>query len=83
MKLGLYDFQRYGVQWLMARMRAYLADKPGLGKTVQAITAATKLNLENIWVICPAIARDVWREHWLLWGNKRTKLRVLSYERLV
>ncbi|KKK69122.1 hypothetical protein LCGC14_2937180, partial [marine sediment metagenome] len=76
----LYDFQKHGVRWLMARTRASLADKPGLGKTVQAITAATKLNLTNIWVVCPAIARDVWREHWPLWGNPRVRPHVVSYE---
>lgn len=80
---GLYDFQKYGVKWLMRSTRAYLADKPGLGKTVQAITAATKLNFKNIWVICPAIARDVWREHWRLWGSPRVRPHVVSYEWLV
>lgn len=36
----LYPYQLEGVQWLMKKRFALLADEPGLGKSAQAIVAA-------------------------------------------
>jgi SWI/SNF-related matrix-associated actin-dependent regulator 1 of chromatin subfamily A len=62
---ALYGFQEIGTRWLAARNRALLADEMGLGKTVQALVA---LN-ENapVVVICPAIAKNVWRSEAARW----------------
>lgn len=81
-RLKLYPYQRTGVRFLMARERAYLADKMGLGKTAQAVVAARKLRLKHTVVICPAAATEGWRREWRLWRN-RHKLSVLSYSKLV
>ena len=76
----LYKFQQEGVRWLVENPLAYLADKPGLGKTVQAIVAATELGVRRPTVLCPAIAREVWRSHWLEWGLPGVELQTFSYD---
>jgi hypothetical protein len=51
-----------------------LCDDPGLGKTLQALTTAVRLNASRILVICPAGARRVWSaeiERWFpLWSSR-------------
>jgi SNF2 family DNA or RNA helicase len=51
-----------------------LCDDPGLGKTLQALTTAGRLNASRILVICPAGARRVWSaeiERWFpLWSSR-------------
>ena len=72
------DYQRAGVVWLrerLARHRAVLlCDDPGLGKTLQALTAAYELSAGRILVVCPAGARLVWQREiarWLpQWDNR-------------
>lgn len=54
-------YQKTGAAFLAARKHALLADEPGLGKTMQAIIAADKLKVTRILVVCPAVAREVWR----------------------
>ncbi len=80
---SLYLFQETGVQWLAKRHCAYLADKPGLGKTVQAVVAATRLGVRHPTIICPAIAIEVWRSHWHEWGDRSIDPTIFSYEHIV
>lgn len=54
-------YQKTGAAFLAARKHALLADEPGLGKTMQVIIAADKLKVTRILVVCPAVAREVWR----------------------
>lgn len=57
----LRPYQREGVAFIRATdYLTYLGDPPGLGKTIQAITAALYLP-GRILVISPAGARDVWK----------------------
>jgi len=57
----LRPYQRAGVAFIRATdYLTYLGDPPGLGKTIQAITAALYLP-GRILVIAPAGARDVWK----------------------
>lgn len=57
----LRPYQREGVAFIRATdYLTYLGDPPGLGKTIQAITAALYLP-GRILVIAPAGARDVWK----------------------
>ena len=79
----LYPFQEKGAQWLTQNDRAYLADAAGLGKTVQAVIAATRLNIRRPTVVCPAIARPVWLAHWHEWGDRTVVPDIYSYERIV
>lgn len=57
----LRPYQREGVAFIRATdYLTYLGDPPGLGKTLQALTAALYLP-GRILVIAPAGARDVWK----------------------
>lgn len=56
--LALFPFQRIGVSWLAPRSGALLTDSPGLGKTIQALTAVPKG--AAVLVVCPAVAKGVW-----------------------
>jgi Helicase conserved C-terminal domain/SNF2-related domain len=68
---ALRDYQRQGVEWLLAHTRnnlgkgAILADHMGLGKTIQALAAARSLQCEYpncpIIVICPVSLMGNWR----------------------
>lgn len=60
--MKLFPFQQEGVEFLKTRRRAFLADEPGLGKTVQALQACRDLGFKKIVVICPGIVRDSWSE---------------------
>ena len=64
--MSLHPYQTHGARFLTARRYAYLADDMGLGKTVQACAAAA--SLARVLVICPAVARPVWAQHWREWG---------------
>src|SRR4051812_48868587 len=65
------DYQDQGVAWIVQQLRdrraVMLGDEAGLGKTRQALTAAVRLNAENILVICPAGARRVWQQEIQRW----------------
>ena len=79
--MKLYPFQRLGAQFLASRQRALLADGMGLGKTIQAITAAKAVNANSIAVICPAIARTMWGRE-LDRANFRGRRIIDSYDRV-
>jgi SNF2 family DNA or RNA helicase len=64
--VSLYNYQSEGANWLYHRDYAILADQMGLGKTVQAITAA-EARLTNshgegsgVLILCPALAKLHW-----------------------
>lgn len=54
-------YQEEGAAFLAARKQALIADRMGLGKSCQAITACDMVGAMRILVICPAIARDNWQ----------------------
>lgn len=61
---ALYGFQKAGVDWLAPLNSALLADDMGLGKTIQTLCA-----VENapILVVCPKVAKTVWRDEVNTW----------------
>lgn len=59
---ALYPYQQTGAAWLAERVVGLLADRPGLGKTRQAIGAWEHLGLEKVLVLCPAIACSQWAQ---------------------
>lgn len=78
----LFPYQAEGARWLAGQKRALLADKMGLGKTVQAIRAADLVAARRVAVICAASGRINWRrefERWSLWGPQ---LWIESYDRI-
>lgn len=79
----LYPYQRDGARFLAQHPRAYLGDEPGLGKTIQAITACDYVEAERVVVVCPAIARANWRREFARWGVFKRTLEVESYDRVM
>ncbi len=63
--LALYPFQRIGVEWLAARMRALLADDMGLGKTIQTLIAIPEG--APVLVVGPQSASGVWGDETPRW----------------
>jgi hypothetical protein len=90
----LAPFQWAGVRYLLEARRAFLADEPGLGKTVQALATIEADDAFPAVVVCPASLRLVWEreaERWLphrtttlLTGRARVPphadITILSYE---
>ena len=70
MKPTLKPYQMEGRDFLASRSKALLADQMRLGKTVQAIAAAVKVDAKRILVLCPAIAVDVWKQHFEDWDPR-------------
>ena len=81
--MDLYPFQVDGALWLSKQKRAYLGDVMGLGKTIQAISAAIAADARNILVICPASMVGTWELEILLWSDWRRTFRVISYDTYV
>lgn len=65
--MKLYDYQEEGVEFLHSEARRYLADRMGLGKTVEAVVAAKRLGVRPL-VIAPASALPGWRARREEWG---------------
>lgn len=62
--MKLYPYQEHGVDFLVRRSRAYLADDCGVGKTAQAAVAAGHVECVRPLVIAPASALPNWFRHW-------------------
>ncbi len=63
-----------GIEFLVNKKYALLADKMGLGKSRQTVEAAKKIQAKNILIICPAIARAlVWEKEITKWWPERLK----------
>lgn len=78
--LPLFPFQHAGVEFLAARKRAMLLDQQGLGKTVQAIRAADMIDARSVAVVCPSVARGVWRNAFCDWSQRRHNVTITSYD---
>jgi SNF2 family DNA or RNA helicase len=69
---GLWDFQRAAVQYALLRRRTFLADEPGLGKTVQALATLEAATAYPALVVCPASLRLNWLREARRWLPGRT-----------
>ncbi len=79
----LFPYQEEGRDFLASNERAYIAHAPGLGKTIMAIRALTKVKSKRPLVICPASVVGSWKAEWQIWGDPKVVLSVLSYSKLV
>lgn len=66
---SLYPYQKVGAEFLASRRRALLADRMGLGKTIQAIEAAKRINAPSTLVVSPASVVSNWAREWEAWGG--------------
>ena len=62
-------YQREGILWLASATRRYLADDPGLGKSLQAVKAADKVKATKVLVVCPASVVPVWAAEFAKWQD--------------
>ena len=60
----LYDFQKEGVKLLLSKNRGYLADEPGLGKSVESITAFSFLHANNLIDGIFLVVKNNLQQHW-------------------
>ena len=68
--LELEPYQTECLDWLAGVSRRCLAGDPGIGKTPIGVAVCDKLNAQRVLVLCPAIALEVWRRHFLAWSNR-------------
>ena len=72
----LFPYQRTGVAYLMRHPCALLADEPGVGKTAQAIMSIPYDS--PVLVLCPKIAKGVWRREFNLWRPGEFDVKLLT-----
>lgn len=60
--LPLFNYQKTGVEFLLKKGSALLADEVGLGKTVQTLAFIEQTKPKNVLVLCPAILKYQWQE---------------------
>lgn len=58
-----FPYQEEGARWLASKKRALLGDGMRCGKTIQSVIAADLIGAKNVLVVCPGLAREVWRRH--------------------
>ena len=68
--LELEPYQDDCKDWLAGVSRRCLAGDPGIGKTPIGVAVCDKLNARRALVLCPAIALEVWRRHFLAWSSQ-------------
>ncbi|MDE2100700.1 MAG: hypothetical protein KGL39_25875, partial [Patescibacteria group bacterium] len=60
MRKTLLDWQEEDVKFMATRFHAANGNQPGLGKTIEAIHAAERVNAKTVLVTCPASVRTNW-----------------------
>ena len=75
----LLPYQIEGANWLAPKTKALLADEMGLGKTAQVITAISQTDIQDVLVVCPAIARSVWHSEKADFATRDFKLTAYSF----
>lgn len=65
----LSPYQVEGAEWLASKRRAILADRVGLGKTAQAISACDRLGCRRVLVVAPKTLLHNWAREIGLWSE--------------
>jgi SWI/SNF-related matrix-associated actin-dependent regulator 1 of chromatin subfamily A len=77
--LAYMPFQRAGIEAIVRhRGVAFLADPPGLGKTIQAIGAINILKPRTVLVVCPASLKLNWRDEIKKWLTVQYDITVMQ-----
>lgn len=66
--MNLYPYQEAGALWLAGQAHGMLWDQMRLGKTPQAVRACDHVGADRVLVVCPAIARQVWKRGFANWA---------------
>ena len=85
--MGAFPYQLIGARHLAEQSRAYLGDRPGLGKTIQALLAVLEVQPHRVLVVCPASMVGTWIEEIFIWVPGCRALfpsfEVMSYDRFI
>lgn len=92
--MNLRPYQQKGVEWLVPKRHALLADEMRLGKSAQAVRAAERAHrsrfasdeaplASKVGVICPASVVPVWHEQFAKWWpeSQEYTLTAISYDK--
>lgn len=70
LKKEMYPYQKVGAEFLVASGgRAIIADAPGLGKTIQALSYAKHMGYQRTLVVAPASVKFSWAVEVKKWTN--------------
>lgn len=73
LEIPFYDYQKIGVGFECAGHCILLADEPGLGKTVQTLSATKIRQAKKVLIFCPKSAKKTWEEEIEKWlGKEKT-----------
>lgn len=74
LKITPYPYQQEGIAYALEHKRCLIGDKPGLGKTLQAIGAVAALNAFPCLVICPASLKINWEKEWTKFSDHKAMI---------
>lgn len=74
----LRDYQETGVSALVSGRSKYLGDEQGLGKTLQLIETAKRLDVKRLLVVCPASVKLVWQTELRKWWPESPRVVVVN-----
>jgi SNF2 family DNA or RNA helicase len=81
MTLTLRPYQEKSVDFLTAKPRRLLLLEQGLGKTPVAIETCNRVeDIDRVLIVCPAIAREMWRRRVQSWRRRDWKAAAVSYD---
>ena len=70
LKMELFPYQKKGVAYILKQKRVIVGDKPGLGKTSQAIAAMEAAQPFPVLIICPSSLKINWQREIKMWTGK-------------
>jgi len=68
----MFPFQERGVAYSLQHQRVIVGDKPGLGKTQQAIATIVAANAFPCIIVCPNTLKLNWKQEWKTVAGKRS-----------
>ena len=78
----LFPYQEAGVQWLAHQSYAGLFDEQGLGKTVQGIVAADRVQAKRLLVVSPTVVVHNWAREIRKWSARKVQVITASNQRI-
>jgi SNF2 family DNA or RNA helicase len=77
--LSLLGYQKSGVDYISKFQNVLIADEPGLGKTIECLSAINYIkNINSVLVICPAIMNYQWMKEAKKWLIRDFSVNILN-----
>lgn len=77
--LSLLGYQKSGVDYISKFQNVLIADEPGLGKTIECLSAINYIrNINSVLVICPAIMKYQWMKEAKKWLIRDFSVNILN-----